>query len=136
LPLEGIAVGWDPSSSSAPSIFVSRDVCSSSLNGVLSPSSLPPSTIAHSKTLGGSYDPGSRILETPPVPRFRHRHTTSLTRDHLPTIFTSLGFEYDDKVLPSIGNEVLKVIVTQFLTELSRGQVEKERHAPSQTAMA
>uniref|UniRef100_J3LYL8 Prohibitin n=2 Tax=Oryza brachyantha TaxID=4533 RepID=J3LYL8_ORYBR len=33
---------------------------------------------------------------------------------HLPTIFTSLGLEYDDKVLPSIGNEVLKAVVAQF----------------------
>ncbi|KAF8665225.1 hypothetical protein HU200_054121 [Digitaria exilis] len=28
--------------------------------------------------------------------------------EHLPTIFTSLGLEYDDKVLPSIGNEVVQ----------------------------
>jgi hypothetical protein len=41
--------------------------------------------------------------------------------DHLPTIFTSLIFEYDDKVLPSIGNEVLKVVVAQFLSELPLG---------------
>ncbi|KAF8686228.1 hypothetical protein HU200_043610 [Digitaria exilis] len=34
--------------------------------------------------------------------------------EHLPTIFTSLGLEYDDKVLPSIGNEVLKAVVAQF----------------------
>uniref|UniRef100_M8BB60 Prohibitin n=1 Tax=Aegilops tauschii TaxID=37682 RepID=M8BB60_AEGTA len=33
---------------------------------------------------------------------------------NLPTIFTSLGLEYDDKVLPSIGNEVLKAVVAQF----------------------
>jgi prohibitin 1 len=32
----------------------------------------------------------------------------------LPEIFTSLGLEYDDKVLPSIGNEVLKAVVAQF----------------------
>ncbi|XP_008803906.1 prohibitin-3, mitochondrial-like [Phoenix dactylifera] len=32
----------------------------------------------------------------------------------LPTIFTSLGIEYDEKVLPSIGNEVLKAVVAQF----------------------
>ncbi|KAJ8466595.1 hypothetical protein OPV22_029147 [Ensete ventricosum] len=32
----------------------------------------------------------------------------------LPTIFTSLGTEYDEKVLPSIGNEVLKSVVAQF----------------------
>lgn len=33
---------------------------------------------------------------------------------NLPTIFTSLGTEYDEKVLPSIGNEVLKAVVAQF----------------------
>ncbi|KAJ0981292.1 hypothetical protein J5N97_009547 [Dioscorea zingiberensis] len=32
----------------------------------------------------------------------------------LPTIFKSLGTEYDEKVLPSIGNEVLKAVVAQF----------------------
>ncbi|KAL7202432.1 hypothetical protein ACSBR1_033996 [Camellia fascicularis] len=43
----------------------------------------------------------------------------------LPRIFQTLGLEYDDKVLPSIGNEVLKAIVVQFnvdqlLTECPR----------------
>ncbi|XP_072979778.1 prohibitin-3, mitochondrial-like [Typha angustifolia] len=42
-----------------------------------------------------------RLLSRPDVPR-------------LPTIFTSLGTEYDEKVLPSIGNEVLKAVVAQF----------------------
>jgi len=32
----------------------------------------------------------------------------------LPEIFTSLGLDYDEKVLPSIGNEVLKAVVAQF----------------------
>ncbi|CAO2829817.1 unnamed protein product [Amaranthus hypochondriacus] len=32
----------------------------------------------------------------------------------LPHIFQVLGLEYDDKVLPSIGNEVLKAVVAQF----------------------
>ncbi|KAK1262985.1 hypothetical protein QJS04_geneDACA011861 [Acorus gramineus] len=32
----------------------------------------------------------------------------------LPRIFDSLGLEYDEKVLPSIGNEVLKAVVAQF----------------------
>jgi prohibitin 1 len=32
----------------------------------------------------------------------------------LPTIFQNLGLEYDEKVLPSIGNEVLKAVVAQF----------------------
>jgi len=42
-----------------------------------------------------------RVLARPDVP-------------YLPTIFKSLGTEYDEKVLPSIGNEVLKAVVAQF----------------------
>ncbi|KAM0949097.1 putative prohibitin, Band 7 domain, Band 7/SPFH domain superfamily [Dioscorea sansibarensis] len=42
-----------------------------------------------------------RLLSRPDVP-------------YLPTIFKSLGTEYDEKVLPSIGNEVLKAVVAQF----------------------
>ncbi|KAJ4960518.1 hypothetical protein NE237_020428 [Protea cynaroides] len=42
-----------------------------------------------------------RLLSRPEVPR-------------LPIIFKTLGLEYDDKVLPSIGNEVLKAVVAQF----------------------
>lgn len=34
--------------------------------------------------------------------------------DHLPKIYQSLGLDYDERVLPSIGNEVLKAIVAQF----------------------
>src|ERR1700744_4925095 len=33
---------------------------------------------------------------------------------HLPKIYQSLGQDYDERVLPSIGNEVLKSIVAQF----------------------
>ena len=33
---------------------------------------------------------------------------------HLPKIYQSLGLDYDERVLPSIGNEVLKAIVAQF----------------------
>ena len=32
----------------------------------------------------------------------------------LPTIYKNLGTDYADRVLPSIGNEVLKSIVAQF----------------------
>lgn len=32
----------------------------------------------------------------------------------LPTIYSRLGIDYDERVLPSIGNEVLKAIVAQF----------------------
>ncbi|AES68436.2 putative prohibitin, Band 7 domain-containing protein [Medicago truncatula] len=34
--------------------------------------------------------------------------------ERLPTIVQNLGLEYDEKVLPSIGNEVLKAVVAQF----------------------
>ncbi|XP_010312791.1 prohibitin-3, mitochondrial [Solanum lycopersicum] len=42
-----------------------------------------------------------RILSRPEISR-------------LPYIFQNLGTEYDEKVLPSIGNEVLKAVVAQF----------------------
>jgi prohibitin 1 len=34
--------------------------------------------------------------------------------DHLSRIYQQLGLDYDERVLPSIGNEVLKAIVAQF----------------------
>jgi prohibitin 1 len=34
--------------------------------------------------------------------------------DNLPTIYSKLGLDYDERVLPSIGNEVLKATVAQF----------------------
>lgn len=34
--------------------------------------------------------------------------------NRLPVIVQNLGLEYDEKVLPSIGNEVLKAVVAQF----------------------
>ncbi|KAF7824866.1 prohibitin-3, mitochondrial-like [Senna tora] len=34
--------------------------------------------------------------------------------NRLPVIIQNLGLEYDEKVLPSIGNEVLKAVVAQF----------------------
>jgi len=34
--------------------------------------------------------------------------------DHLSKIYQGLGLDYDERVLPSIGNEVLKSIVAQF----------------------
>ncbi|KAL3323603.1 hypothetical protein AABB24_037983 [Solanum stoloniferum] len=42
-----------------------------------------------------------RVLSRPEVSR-------------LPYIFKNLGLEYDEKVLPSIGNEVMKAVVAQF----------------------
>jgi len=43
-----------------------------------------------------------------------------LSRPHeefLPDIFSSLGVDYDERVLPSIGNEVLKAVVAQYNAE-------------------
>ncbi|KAJ3089527.1 Prohibitin-1, subunit of the prohibitin complex (Phb1p-Phb2p) [Quaeritorhiza haematococci] len=37
--------------------------------------------------------------------------------EKLPLIYQSLGLDYDDRVLPSIGNEVLKAIIAQFNPE-------------------
>merc|ERR1719187_384748 len=34
--------------------------------------------------------------------------------DQLPNIYTTLGLDYDDRVLPSITNEVLKAVVAEF----------------------
>ena len=34
--------------------------------------------------------------------------------DALPNIYTTLGVDYEDRVLPSITNEVLKAVVAQF----------------------
>ena len=37
--------------------------------------------------------------------------------DHLPDIFQRYGLDYDERVLPSIGNEVLKAVVAQYNAE-------------------
>jgi len=37
--------------------------------------------------------------------------------EHLPDIFSNLGVDYDERVLPSIGNEVLKAVVAQYNAE-------------------
>ena len=37
--------------------------------------------------------------------------------DFLPDIFSQLGLDYDERVLPSIGNEVLKAVVAQYNAE-------------------
>jgi prohibitin 1 len=37
--------------------------------------------------------------------------------EFLPDIFSSLGLDYDERVLPSIGNEVLKSVVAQYNAE-------------------
>ena len=39
--------------------------------------------------------------------------------DKLPTIYKELGIDYEERILPSIGNEVMKAVVAQFnATEL------------------
>ncbi|KAI8326180.1 hypothetical protein GQ54DRAFT_294881 [Martensiomyces pterosporus] len=36
------------------------------------------------------------------------------SKENLPRLYQSLGLDYDERVLPSIGNEVLKSVVAQF----------------------
>lgn len=37
--------------------------------------------------------------------------------EKLPEILNNLGIDYDERVLPSIGNEVLKSVVAQYNAE-------------------
>eukprot|EP01092_Planopodium_desertum_P007170 TRINITY_DN29305_c0_g2_i3.p1 TRINITY_DN29305_c0_g2~~TRINITY_DN29305_c0_g2_i3.p1 ORF type:complete len:188 (-),score=54.70 TRINITY_DN29305_c0_g2_i3:28-591(-) len=48
--------------------------------------------------------------------------------EELPTIFSKYGMDYDYKVLPSIGNEVLKAVVAQY----DAGELITQREAVSQ----
>ncbi|KAJ1628208.1 hypothetical protein T492DRAFT_1019531 [Pavlovales sp. CCMP2436] len=38
-------------------------------------------------------------------------------KEHLSYLYSTLGVDYDDRVLPSIGNEVLKAVVAQYNAE-------------------
>ena len=45
--------------------------------------------------------------------------------EYLPTIYLNLGENYDERVLPSIGNEVLKAVVAQYNADQLLTQREK-----------
>lgn len=45
-----------------------------------------------------------RVLSRPDIP-------------HLPELYQSLGVDYDERVLPSIGNEILKSVIAQYNAE-------------------
>lgn len=47
--------------------------------------------------------------------------------EKLPEIFSNLGQDYEERVLPSIGNEVLKAVVAQY----DAGQLIAERELVS-----
>ncbi|XP_040357762.1 protein l(2)37Cc isoform X1 [Ixodes scapularis] len=53
------------------------------------------------------YDVRSRPRNVPVV-------TGSKVQEQLPRMYTTLGVDYDERVLPSITNEVLKAVVAQF----------------------
>ncbi|GJP80884.1 hypothetical protein CLOP_g11083 [Closterium sp. NIES-67] len=68
-----------------------------------------------------------RRAHSPPLNHFRYRNKRppdgesdageccrSQRPPTCPTIFKTLGTDYDERVLPSIGNEVLKAVVAQF----------------------
>ena len=57
--------------------------------------------------------PADRI----PCPCLSQRVLSRPEEEFLPDIFSSLGLDYDERVLPSIGNEVLKAVVAQYNAE-------------------
>lgn len=46
-------------------------------------------------------------------------------KEMLPTIYSRLGLDWDERILPSIANEVLKAIVAQYNAEQLLTQCEK-----------
>jgi len=68
------------------------------------------------------FDIRSRPRNVPVVTGSKHLQNVNITLrvlfrpvpDELPKIYTTLGLDYDERVLPSITNEVLKATVAQF----------------------
>jgi len=68
------------------------------------------------------YDIRSRPRSVPTVTGSKDMQNVNITLriifrpipDRLPKIYTTLGIDYDERVLPSIVNEVLKAVVAQF----------------------
>ncbi|KAJ0812941.1 putative prohibitin, Band 7 domain-containing protein [Helianthus annuus] len=57
--------------------------------------------------------------------------------NQLPSIFKTLGLEYDEKVLPSIGNEVLKALLhTEFSKAVEEKQVAQQEAERSRFVVA
>jgi len=68
------------------------------------------------------YDIRSRPMNVPSITGSKDLQNVNITLrilyrprpDQLPHIYTNLGIDYDERVLPSITNEVLKAVVAQF----------------------
>merc|ERR1711974_208622 len=68
------------------------------------------------------YDIRTRPKNVPAITGTKDLQTVNITlrilfrpvADKLPQIYTTLGQDYDDRVLPSITNEVLKAVVAEF----------------------
>merc|ERR1711934_452082 len=68
------------------------------------------------------YDIRSRPKNVPTVTGSKDLQNVNITlrilfrpvADKLPNIYTTLGMDYDDRVLPSVTNEVLKAVVAEF----------------------
>jgi regulator of protease activity HflC (stomatin/prohibitin superfamily) len=52
------------------------------------------------------------------VPRWLGRRCThAVTTDRLVSVVQNLGLDWDERVLPSIGNEIVKAVVAQYNAE-------------------